>query len=205
MDQKKKVIAAKVSDAWPPEMAQLAGLIAIAFAQLEGVIFRAAKRKADTPWEEWENSTTSDKFGLWCDDLLQQYPEDKKLVTLVREALCVADGRHDVIHAHWAKHPDGYVGRWRRDINLGIEPGPLLDLLLRIRQIRDRLNLHTQGKKHRRVRARVNSTALRLSGRAAYSQSFQAALKTSHVHHTPLDRFSACIDGASAVRIRLKP
>jgi hypothetical protein len=89
----------------------------------------------------------NDKFSVWCRHLVDEYPADPQLRDLVQRAQCAVEGRHDLIHAIWGRHPDGYLGRWRRKSNLGIELGPLQDLLRTIQDLRDKINAHTLGMK----------------------------------------------------------
>jgi hypothetical protein len=94
-----------------------------------------------------ERDNPRDTFSTWCNELLREYPDDTILAELIRRARCAADQRDDLIHASWGRHPDGYLGRWRRKSNLGIELGPLRDLLRTIQELRDKINAHTLGKK----------------------------------------------------------
>jgi hypothetical protein len=139
-------IGIKLSDQWPRELAVLVGLISIAFAQLQREVFLAAKRKADVPLAEWERANRDDNFSRWCRHLVREYPDDLVLLGLIERAQCAAERRHDLIHAIWGRHPDGALGRWRRDQNVGLESGPLTDLLTTIRELRDQINRHTLQK-----------------------------------------------------------
>jgi hypothetical protein len=146
MQEGDETIQLELSDEWPPELARVVGLISIAFAQLQRGVFLAAKRKANVPLAQWEQQNRSDNFRKWCDSLLAEYPGDKILVDLIHRIKCAGLSRHDLIHASWGRHPDGHLGRWRRKIDLGIELGPLQDLLNTIRDLRDKLNRHTKGR-----------------------------------------------------------
>ena len=143
MEEDGKIIAIKLSDAWPPDLARVIGLVSIAFAQLQREVYLAAKRKAGIPLVEWERANRNDNFTKWCHHLLEHYPDDRELQNLIERAQCAAERRHDLIHAIWGRHPDGALGRWRRRQNLGLELGPLEDLLTTVREIRDQINRHT--------------------------------------------------------------
>jgi hypothetical protein len=54
MQKSEATIRIKFTDKWPSDLAQMVGLIAIAFTQLERVIYLAAKRNAKVPLIEWE-------------------------------------------------------------------------------------------------------------------------------------------------------
>jgi hypothetical protein len=153
MEEKRQTVLLKLSDEWPAEVAQLVGLISIAFAQLQRVIYLAAKRKADTDLVEWEQATRNDNFDIWCQHLIREYQDDKELISLVELSQCAAERRHDLIHAEWGRDPDGALGRWRRGWNLGLELEPLKDLLVAVRQLRDDINRLTKDsgdRPHRR-------------------------------------------------------
>jgi hypothetical protein len=145
MDDCEKLFGIKLSDKWPPEVAQLVGFISIAFAQLQREVYRAAKRKKGKGLIEWERENRSDNFSQWCRHLIAEYPKDKTLVSMVERAQCVGQKRNDLIHADWGRGPDGTLGRWRRHQNLGIELEPLEYLLCIIRELRDGISRYTLG------------------------------------------------------------
>jgi hypothetical protein len=66
MEENGKIIGIKLTDEWPTDVAQVVGLISIAFAQLQREIYLAAKRKAGTPLTEWERANRNDNFTRWC-------------------------------------------------------------------------------------------------------------------------------------------
>jgi hypothetical protein len=143
--EKVQLTSLELSDEWPADVARLVGLISIAFAQLQRVVYIAAKRKAAKPLQQWEEQNRNDNFSTWCRHLVTMYSDDLTLIALIERAQCAAAARHDLIHAIWGRHPDGALGRWRRGENLGIERGPLADLLSTVCQLRDEINRHTHN------------------------------------------------------------
>lgn len=139
-----------ICDGWSPDLMDVVGQIAVAFGQLEWVVYLSAKRKSTKALREFrkEKENRTDKFGTWCCRLLERYPDDNKLSSLINRALIAGKARNDVIHAVWGKDlSDQRLGRWRPSGNLGIEIEPLRVLLRSVREIRDELNEYTNAKK----------------------------------------------------------
>jgi hypothetical protein len=99
MQEGGETIQIKLIDEWPPELAQLVGLISIAFAQLLRVVYLAAKRKEGVPLVEWERDHPRDTFSTWSSELTEKYSDDRILGELIPRARCGADQRDDLIHA----------------------------------------------------------------------------------------------------------
>lgn len=145
MENNNQSVPLKLSDEWPTKVARVVGRISIAFAQLQHVVYVAAKRGENVGLLEWEQRHRSDNFTKWCRHLVTKSPNDKYLRSLIERAQCAGEGRNDLIHARWGRDKRGKLGRWRRHRDLGIELEPLKDLLSTIRELRDDINRYTKG------------------------------------------------------------
>ncbi|MDZ4735886.1 MAG: hypothetical protein SGJ07_06010 [Rhodospirillaceae bacterium] len=147
LKQSKSPILIALADDWPEDVALLVGQIGIAFAQLTREVYLATKRIEGATIEEWERENKSDQLGKWCCEIRKRFATETALISLIDRVDMVAKQRHDIFHAIWGRHRDGHLGRWRDGSDLGIDPGPMDQVLQEIRCLRDAINSRSRPEK----------------------------------------------------------
>lgn len=139
-----------LTDKWDEKTLKVVGQIAIAFAQLEQILWLSPKRIQKMPFTVWEGMAGRMSIPGRCEQIRNEYAKKHKnqdreatLNALLDRVIKVNEKRNSIIHSRWGcKKQDGkVVSRHRiwKGKDRGIDPAKLRQLRNQIRELRDEL------------------------------------------------------------------
>ncbi len=139
-----------LTDQWDERICEVVGQIAIAFAQLEHVLWVSPKRIKKLPFSEWEAMAGRVSIPNRCEQIRKTYATkymdqvgEAELGALLTRIVKVNEGRNSILHGRWGcKKQNGAVvsrHRYWKKKDQGIDVEKLSRLRDEIRELRDQL------------------------------------------------------------------
>jgi hypothetical protein len=140
-----------LTDMWEDETTRVIGEIAIAFAQLEHVLWVSPKRIRELSMNEWEQIAGESSIPARCRQIQEAHAiralnqnREGDLLHWLREAERVAKARNSIMHARWGCKKDKQMRittrhRIWKNKDAGIDHAKLVTLRNDIRRVRDEL------------------------------------------------------------------
>ena len=111
-----------LTDMWDGKTCKIVGQIAIAFAQLEHVLWLSPKRIRNQNYSVWEAIAGIEPVPTRCQQIRDAYAimqmdqeKEASLESLLRAVVDLNEKRNGILHARWgAKKYKGVVKSWHR-------------------------------------------------------------------------------------------
>ena len=139
-----------LTDKWNQETSQVVGEVAIAFAQMEHVLWLSPKRIKKLPYSVWEGLAGRVSIPDRCAQIRDAYAtscmnqdQEANLEHLLKKVIVVNNKRNSIIHGRWGcKKREGQVISWHRiwkNQDQGVNVVEMQKLRNEIRELRDKL------------------------------------------------------------------